>query len=259
MGRAGTGRQRRSASKKRNGRVNRKKRFPIEALLGLLIIAGITALVVVYGCRTRTVTVNGSTLYSEDDVAQMLVSRKHCDNSLFFCLYYDLWYKDDFPLISSIHVKMNSLTSLEVTIKEKEIAGYVLYDSKYAYYDTNGTVLILSDSELTEVPSLSGFSFDSIEVGQSLPIEDSNLLSDVLEVNSAVKKENMGIKSVSFDSKGSITINTETIEIRLGQGEHLEEKLGLAGVLLKKLDGKSGILHLEDYDGTNGNRSFESN
>ena len=189
----------------------------------------------------------------------MLVSRKYCDNSIYFCLYYDCWYKDDFPFLDKIHVKMTSPVSLEVTVKEKEITGYAALEDSNIYFDTKGMAVLQSSSILPDIPQLAGFDLTGAAVGQTLPIDDSRLLGNVTEVFNDTKEAGISVNTITFDSKGAITMEAGSVKVELGQGEYIDEKVRLAAVLLEKLDGKSGTLHLEDYNGTNGNRSFEEN
>jgi len=243
----------------KNKKHRRKPRLRLEVILALVIILGVIALVAVYGCRTKSITITGSTMYSQEELSEMMISHKYCDNSIYFCLYYDCWYKGDFPFLEAIHVKMTSLTSLEVTVREKEIAGYAALDDTYMYFDTKGMIVLQSSSILPDIPKLDGFDCSGAAVGQSLPIDDSKLLGSVVEVFDDVKAAGLSVSLITFDSKGSIVMESGSVKVAMGQGEYLDEKVRLAAVLLGKLDGKSGTLHLEDYDGTNGNRSFEEN
>jgi len=238
-------------------RKKHRKRSPrLDILLGVILALGCAALVIVYGCRTETVTVTGNTLYSESEIADMLKSQPRCDNSFWFWFYYNYRYKNQIPLLKSVSVKMKSLTSLSVTVNEKKIVGYINFDGIRVFFDGEGEAVSKANAPFDGIPEVTGFDIEQPALGETLPISDTSLLSQLLETAQAVSKAGISVSRIDFDSKGAITLTSGTIEIDMGFGERIDEKVNLAATLLPKLTGKSGTLHLEDYDGSNGSRSF---
>ena len=60
-----------------------------------------------------------------------------------------------------------------------------------------------------------------------------------------------------MSDNGNISLFSGNIEVKLGANKKITEKMSLTKVLLNEIKGKSGILHMEDYDGSNGTRNFE--
>lgn len=235
----------------------RKKRSAGNKIgLFLLLLLAAAFLVGFFLCRTEELHVEGNTILSEEELKGLLLAPEHTDNSLYFWYYYTHRYHKEIPFADSVEVKFHSLTEVTAVIREEESIGYMRYADSRAYFDRSGTVNEISSLEVPGVPRVEGVDLQVIEKDEPLPIEDLNLLKSLLTACKEICRLNMEIDHLEIDQKGMMTIRTETIEVSLGQGQHLEDKIPLAYVLLEKLQGKTGVLHLEDYDGTNGTRSF---
>ena len=235
----------------------RRKRHRI--LLTVLFLVAACAAILVFGCRANTVSVTGSTIYTDEEIAKLLTSEKYCKNTIYAYFYYNYRYGQEIPFIKSVKVKLSGLTSLSVTVTEYDIRGYVSYADSNLYFDETGRIIGNSDKIIEGVPSVSGFDFDVAEVGEMLPIEDLHLLDAILSITAEAKEFGITLTDITCADNGTITATCGSIQVKLGLPENIDEKMNLTAVLLKQVEGRSGILHMEDYDGTNGTRSFEEN
>lgn len=229
----------------------------IMIFLGLLIVIALVSMVVVFVCRIDTVEFEGNNIYSDEELEETLTAGKYCSNSVYFFLYYNYFGKSNIPFISDIRVKLEGLSKVKVTVEELEPVGRVKAKDDYVYFDRRGTVITVSDRELSEVPLVEGFSLSDYKKGEVLPVEDKNLLEGIITI--LVQSDNLDIpvSGVKVSDNGNISLFSGNIEVKLGANKKITEKMSLTKVLLNEIKGKSGILHMEDYDGSNGTRNFE--
>ena len=53
---------------------------------------------------------------------------------------------------------------------------------------------------------------------------------------------------IQYGSYGDITLYLKEIEVLLGSGGNMNDKISELNDMLPHLEGRKGILHLEDYD-----------
>ena len=234
-----------------------KQSHRIEIILFILILLVAGFIVGFYYCNTTELEIEGCTYYEPEEMTSLLLEPEYTDNTLYLWYYYKFRYAGEIPFVDSVDISLRSLQSATAVIHEQTPAGYVIYADAYVYFDRSGTVIEVTDKYIPDIPRLEGFDFKVLEKDSVLPVEDRSLLDSILICCRQVKQEELPVESIKADDKGDITLYTDRIEIDLGQGEHLEEKISLAAVLLESLEDRTGTLHLEDYDGTNGTRSFQ--
>ena len=61
---------------------------------------------------------------------------------------------------------------------------------------------------------------------------------------------------MEFNEDSEVTLYYEKIRILLGEDRETEEKISRAAAILPELSGKSGELHLEEYNGSTENIIF---
>lgn len=229
---------------------------PVFIVIICLVII-LTFVIGVFFCKTEKLVVKGCTWNSESEMEKMLRKPSGTENLLYFLFYYRFLYKGEIPLADQISVRMTSLTGAEVTVHEKNVVGYISYDNAYIYVDDQGRMTELRADEPAEIPKIEGVTVDKFRKGELIPIGDQEIVSGIITICKAIRKAQItGVRRISCDEKGDFHIFTDTIEVRLGQKNNLDEKVGLAANLLQKLDGHRGILHLEEYNGSGGSQSF---
>ena len=151
-----------------------------------------------------------------------------------------------------MNISLKNPWTVRVTVKEKEMAGYVDYDGVYLYFDGEGTALLRTNRLIEGTPYIEGLSFDTakVELGKKLPVEDDSIFEKIVEVSKNLKKYNLTPDRMSCPD-GNIRIYFGIVEVILGSGNY-EEKLQQVQPILDKLaelyPDTAGTLHLENYD-----------
>lgn len=102
---------------------------------------------------------------------------------------------------------------------------------------------------VTDVPRVIGLNSDNITLGEKIETEDDSVFNTILGITRIVEKYGILPEIVCFDENMQITLVYQqgNIHCKLGKDTLLEEKITRVAAILPKLEGMTGILHLEDY------------
>ena len=79
----------------------------------------------------------------------------------------------------------------------------------------------------------------------------------ILSVTQLLGKYEIETDRIAFDSEGKITLYFGDARVSLGTDDYIDEKINEMHLLLPKLQGYSGTLHMENYVGEEVNFSFD--
>ena len=174
----------------------------------------------------RTFEVVGNGRYSADRIRDDLVYDPLTGNSLWFSWKYRNNAEEPrAPYLASVQAKLVSPSHVKVTVSEKQLTGYVSYNSNNVYFDTNGTVLEIGDSEIEGIIRVTGITMGEPTLYQKLPVDDTALLRTMLSITRMIGATDLEAETVAFDENRNITVTIGTVEVNLGQDEYLEEKV----------------------------------
>ena len=71
-----------------------------------------------------------------------------------------------------------------------------------------------------------------------------------------INKYSISPDAVEFDEEMNISLVYDGVTVNLGPDKLMEEKLSRVAAILPSIEGKQGILHMEDYDGSSDNIVF---
>lgn len=102
---------------------------------------------------------------------------------------------------------------------------------------------------VTDVPRVIGLDSGAVSLGSKIKVEDDSVFNTILGITRIVEKYGILPEIVFFDENLGITLVYQqgSIHCKLGKDTLLEEKITRVAAILPKLDGLTGILHLEDY------------
>lgn len=251
--------------------------------IALVLLIFVIGFMVHYSVK-EIVVVGNTRVETEDIIAE--VQDGFFGNNTFFLSKLKAEYQpDDLELVESIQVQMTAPHSLRVTVQEIQLIGYVQFLDCNMYFDVDGTVVnstvreeegaasdeqsdVLAADEvigksantfaaaLTDIPRITGLDFSSVRLGAPLPVEDESVFNTILGVSRMLNRYGISPEYVEFDEENQVTLYIEKIAVQLGRDERMEEKLARAASILPMISGKSGVLHLEDYDGSSVNVIF---
>lgn len=102
---------------------------------------------------------------------------------------------------------------------------------------------------VTDVPRVIGLDSAAVSLGSKIKAEDDSVFNTILGITRIVEKYGILPEIVFFDGNLEITLVYQqgSIHCNLGKDTLLEEKITRVAAILPKLEGLTGILHLEDY------------
>ena len=234
----------------------RRKKIGRVILTALLIIAFVIALGAILVWKVfvvKSVTVKGNEIYSDKQIEDWVLDKEYSWNSLYVYFENKLNKTEEIPFVDSLQIHLKSPQKLEITVVEKGILGYIYVPSlgKNAYFDKDGFVVEISSEIIEGVTKISGLSVDTAELYKKLSIGDnSKLLRTLLNVTQLLKKYERIPETILIQS-GNVYLNYGQIQVNLGSGTDLNEKILRMDQILPQLDGASGMLHLETWSENN--------
>lgn len=226
----------------------------------ILIVAGILGSGIYYVVRTytvKTVYVEGNLHYSREDIEAMVMKGPLSSNSLYLSLKYKNKEIKNVPFVDSMSVSILAPDTIKIRVYEKAVAGYVKYMNSNMYFDKDGYVVESSQIVTKGIPEIAGLSFDSCVLGEKLPVEQPEIFEKIMNLTNLLNKYELMPDRILFQRDGKINLYFGKINVYIGEPVRMEEKLMNLSQFLEKLEGKSGVLHLEAYTGNNDSISFE--
>lgn len=236
----------------------RRKKWPVVVgiLMGLFILA--SGAVVLF--RTRTVEVEGNSIYSENTIATWVQKDKLSVNTLYLLVKYN-FLDSELPVgVEQMDVSLKNPWTVHVKVEEKELAGYVDCSGTYLYFDQNGIAVLKTKKQIEDAPYIEGLTFDEsdVEIGKTLPVEDDSIFGKIVDASRYLKKYSLAPDRISC-VEGDVRLYFGIVEVLLGDGGY-EEKLQQVEPILDKLaelyPKTAGTLHLENYDSASDAISF---
>ncbi len=210
-----------------------------------------------YNYSITSVTVSGNSHYSDDEIKDMVFTGPYSYNSIVLSLMYRNKSIKDIPFIEKMDVDILDSNSVRINVFEKAVAGYVEYLGHYMYFDKDGIVVESSNRIIEGIPFVTGLSYDHIVLHEPLPVKKSSVFLTILNVTQLLGKYDIETDRIAFDSDGDITLYFGDARVSLGTDDFIDEKINEMHLLLPKLKGYSGTLHMENYVGEDVNFSFD--
>ncbi len=241
--------------------MHRGKRKIIIKILAAAAVFAVLAAGAFYVIQThtiQTVYVEGNVHYTEDEIKSFVMEGFLGNNSLYLSLKYKNRGVEDIPFVDVMDVSILSPDTIKITVYEKALAGYVKYLDTYMYFDKDGYVVESSSVKTQGVPQITGLDFDHVVLGEPLPVEDDGVFANILEITQLLNKYKLSADKIYFHSADEVTIYFGDVKVSVGKtGESLEDKIMLLPNFLQQLEGKSGTLQMENFDGGNGQFTFK--
>ncbi|MCR5283719.1 MAG: cell division protein FtsQ/DivIB [Lachnospiraceae bacterium] len=226
---------------------SRKKFIGISLLVVLLILAG-TVYYLLTEYKVTDVMVEGNIHYTPAEIRDMVLPGGIKDNSLYLRLYFRNRKMEDIPFIETMDVEIMSHNMIKVVVYEKALAGCIEYLGKYMYFDKDGVVVESSDQTTPGVPQIKGLTFDSVMLHEPLPVGNSDIFSEILKVTQLLDKYQLTADQIFFSNKGNVTLYFGNVRVDMGGEANVDEKVMQLREIIPHLEGKSGILHMENFN-----------
>jgi len=241
---------------------NGKKKIAGKILLFLLIVAGILGgiyyVMITYTIKDEKVYVEGNVHYTAEEIKSIVMEGPLGNNSLYLSMKYKNKGVENIPFVDVMDVNVLAPDSIKITVYEKALAGYVKYMDTYMYFDKDGCVVESSSVKTVGIPQITGLQFDSLVLGEPLPVENKEVFDTILTLTKLLNKYELTEDKIYFNPSEEITIYFGDVRVELGRDmATLEDKIKRLPKYLQDLEGKSGVLRMEKYQEGNVRFTFK--
>ncbi len=216
----------------------------------IIIVAAVTvaALVGFTAFRLEEVDVVGNEIYSDEQIEDWVLKDDDAWNTLYIMARYRFRRQEDIPFVDSMDVQLVSPTEIRVEVTEKGVLGYIYLPSQEqnAYFDQDGFVVELSEDAVEGVSEISGLNVESAELYEKLELDDAGILKTLLTLTQLLSKYDCEPELIYIDDD-TILLSYGALQVNLGSGSQLSEKVLRMQEVLPEVEGESGTLHLEKW------------
>lgn len=222
----------------------------------LLILLGVYRYIVTTYTIT-TVYVEGNVHYTNEEIMDLVMEGRYGHNSLLLSMKYEDKSIENVPFIEKMDVSVLDPHTIKIEVYEKALAGYVEYLERYMYFDRDGMVVESSLEKTQGIPLVTGLNFDHVILHEILPVENTDIFQSILSITQLVNKYELSADRIHFGSDDTLTLYFGNVKVALGSGDNLDEKVMTLQYMLPEIEGKSGVLRMENYTEETKNISFE--
>ncbi|MBO5082002.1 MAG: cell division protein FtsQ [Lachnospiraceae bacterium] len=227
----------------------------LVALVMLLITGGVIWFMNAF--RITSVMVEGNIHYSTDQITDMVMNSDFSNNSVFLSMQYHNKSITDVPFVERIDVSVVDRQTVKITVYEKALAGYVQYLGSYMYFDKDGIVVESSNVLTPGIPEVSGLKFNHVVLHEALPVENDAIFQEILNITNLLNKHGLSATKIQFDSLYDVSLHFGKVRVIMGEDADMDQIIMHLTGILPHLEGKSGVLHMENFSESNKDITFE--
>lgn len=237
------------------GSKNLMMKCGLVALVMLLITGGVIWFMNAF--RITSVMVEGNIHYSTDQITDMVMNSDFSNNSVFLSMQYHNKSITDVPFVERIDVSVVDRQTVKITVYEKALAGYVQYLGSYMYFDKDGIVVESSNVLTPGIPEVSGLKFNHVVLHEALPVENDAIFQEILNITNLLNKHGLSATKIQFDSLYDVSLHFGKVRVIMGEDADMDQIIMHLTGILPHLEGKSGVLHMENFSESNKDITFE--
>ncbi|MGN0375227.1 MAG: cell division protein FtsQ/DivIB [Butyrivibrio sp.] len=223
------------------------KRILIFAIVFAVLLAG-AGFYVYNEFKITTVNITGSDKYTYDELYEYIFEDRDDRNVLLFKFTDSRNPMPEIPFIAKVDIDVTGTHTLDITVYEKTIVGYVTYKGTNMYFDKDGVIVECSTQVLPEVPRVQGLKFDSIVMYEKLNVPDGEVFKTLLDITQYLDKYSIDVDGIYVGENSSIDIILGDVTVKLGKNDYnMGVRIYELSCMLEELKGLKGVLHMEEY------------
>lgn len=216
-------------------------------LIVVLVLIGLLA-VAFFSNQITGVEFEGNEYYTDEELTDLVISDSLEHNALYLYWEYNYGSGKTIPFIDTLEVELTGLGKVKITVYEKGIVGMVEYLDSYVYFDKDGVLVESSRKKIEEVPQITGLSFSELALHEKLPVEDPEVFNSILTLTQMLRKNEIWPDKISFHNSGEVSLTFGEVRVLLGTDNAYEEKITRLRYLMPDLQGRKGVLHMENFN-----------
>lgn len=157
--------------------------------------------------------------------------------------------------LEDVKVSLGAPWKVNVKVTEKQIVGCLFVKDSYVYFDDEGLVLRIESEYDANVPLIEGLEVKTTKLFENLKVDNEKVFSYIVSVNEELQTQSLNPDRIVWEEK-SMNLYFGNVCVQLGKSNY-DDKVKELPHILEKLEGESGILHMEHYTSESANISFE--
>ena len=219
--------------------------YKVLIVLGAVLVV---VLFIIFGLKIKKVKVEGTEIYSKEEIVQSVFSRRFSDNELMFAIYRRLYGIAKLPFVEDIDVSYEGLHTVNLHVYDKTISGCIKYMGQYVYFDKDGIVLQSLQEKKEGVPVVTGIRFGDFTVGKPFNVKDDSLFATIMNLSQLIEHYHIEIKKISVRD-GDIVLYTGNVKVFLGKKTMYDDEISALSSILEtvKKEGLRGTIDMKSY------------
>lgn len=219
-------------------------------LVAVILLAGlgVAGFLVFREFKITTINISGSDKYTYDELYQYIFENRNDRNVLLFKYTDRKNPMPEIPFIAKVDIEIPDSHTLDITVYEKTVVGYVVYMGNNMYFDKDGVIVESSTQVLEEVPQVTGLEFDYIVLHEQLNVPDAEVFQTLLDITQYLDKYLIEVEAINVEEDSSIDIMIGDVKVKLGQNDfNMGNRIYELSCMIDELKGLKGTLHMEEY------------
>ncbi|MDD6073722.1 MAG: cell division protein FtsQ [Clostridium sp.] len=222
---------------------------------GILLVAVLLSVMLAF-VRIQTVEVSGNAKYTAEEIEKTVFDTKISRNSVFCYLQYRFRPHKSIPFVEDYKIVFRSPVKVEIIVYEKSVVGYVSYMNSMMYFDKDGIIVESTSEALPGIPKITGLSFGHIVLHRPLPVEDSRIFDEILNLTQVLAVNEISADEIRFSESREATLRMGGLSVELGDNSNMNGKLSELKDILRDYPELEGTLYLDTYDDSNSNPMY---
>lgn len=229
-------------------RRKRKKSKKWILLIVIPVFLAVTTALVFYAFRITNVSITGSDKYTYDELYDYIFENRNDTNMLLF-MYDDSKAQEIvIPFISQIDIDKQFPGTLDITVYEKSVVGYIEYKGSNMYFDKDGIIVESSTTVVPGVPCVEGLEFKSIVLYSEIDIGQEAVFSSINDIFQSLQKYQIEADKLVVSNNSEFSLVLGNVRVELGiNDENMNEKIFEINCMKEKLVSMKGVLHMENH------------
>ncbi|MCI8638596.1 MAG: hypothetical protein HFG41_05490 [Coprococcus sp.] len=242
------------------GEGRRKRRIRKRTIYGIILWVMLLSFLMIGFLllfQVRKIEIRGNEYLSSQEIADWLEEDELSTNAVYLMWKFHFTDYALLPAMEEVKVSLRSPWIVRVTVTEKRIAGYIIVEDDFVYFDKDGVVLARTREWWDDILCIEGLSVDQVTLYEELPVSEQNkeAFTYLLDMNMLLKKYELNPERIVC--QGSVIhLYIGNKCIILGDDDP-RERIAQIPPILEKLGEQAGTLHLENYGGGNTTTRFE--
>ncbi len=212
--------------------------------IGLLAVF----LIVFFALRIKTVHVEGSDYYSDEEIIQEAMADPYAYHTLYFWAASRIKGVACLPFTQEIEVEWKGPDTVTLHVYDKTISGSVKYMGQYVFFDKDGVVLQSLPEPLEGIPVVTGIKFGQFTLNEAFEVEDDKLFDVIMDISQLISHYQVPVDELHFDGDAP-SLYSGKVQVHLGKKSFYDDDMAVLASVLKKARKKKleGTIDMEHW------------